>query len=363
MRIQANAPAHAPSAARATGDFDSRSTGSLPRCGDAPLGDTEQSAPKEGTQYDISDGCWQLVPPPPLANRVGRVEQHSRGDQEHVDDRVFIPMREESHDRQPHRGHFAKRRSRRERQRSRRGSSGTACHRGKPKPLPQTTGSRPQDLIASLWDAGKWKVCCLASPPSTSMRFVAELSPWRLPWSRAPREPKQEPLLRPPVSRLSPDPELGRESDSRPQASRGVGGVNNRHSRNISSTVLLRLLRRRRFTKRIERRFRQLSSRCSPLATHHGVRITLLLKDNPRRLGFALLRPCAFDFAPEGRCQRKRRSRHGPSLAWDAEGVPGHCYVSFVPHSGLPFRPTRTLRCHDFFSRPTIFSSLVRLQG
>jgi hypothetical protein len=94
-------------------------------------------------------------------------------------------------------------------------------------------------LIASLWDAGKWKVCCLASPPSTSMRFVAELSPWRLPWSRAPREPKQEPLLRPPVSRLSPDPELGRESDSRPQASRGVGGVNNRHSRNISSTVLL----------------------------------------------------------------------------------------------------------------------------
>ena len=46
-------------------------------------------------------------------------------------------------------------------------------------------GSRPQDLIASLWDAGKWRAYCLASLLSTSVRSVAASSPWRLHWSRA----------------------------------------------------------------------------------------------------------------------------------------------------------------------------------
>jgi hypothetical protein len=42
-------------------------------------------------------------------------------------------------------------------------------------------------------------------------------------------------------------------------------------------------------------------ARCSWLSKLQGIRITLALDDNRRRLGFDTFRPRAFDFPPEGR--------------------------------------------------------------
>lgn len=71
-----------------------------------------------------------------------------------------------------------------------------------------------------------------------------------------------------------------------------MGSVNNRHSPNTSSTIFfvaccaadeLRIPLKRRSPLRL--------ARCSWLAKLQGIRITLVLDDNRRRLGFDTFRP------------------------------------------------------------------------
>src|SRR5208282_2613161 len=76
---------------------------------------------------------------------------------------------------------------------------------------------------------------------------------------------------------------------------------------------------------------RQRLARSSWLAKLPGIRVTLILDDNRRRLGFDTFRPRAFDFPPEGR--------------------PGHCSGQ-VEHLGdfLPSKSSVMRAKHGFDS-------------
>ena len=55
-----------------------------------------------------------------------------------------------------------------------------------------------------------------------------------------------------------------------------------------------------------------------------------------------------------GTCPNLPTDRHAKSR--EAHGLPGRCYLSFVPPGRLPFRPTCTLSCRDSFSGLKYFS-------